>query len=195
MKKTRGRRDATDPEFVEGGNAQMTDQTPVDPTPAATPVDPSPPADPAPTSAPPASAPPASTTWTPPASAGSASAARPTGITILAILAGIGGVLGLLGGFALFLGGTVLFGAAGALFGLAALALAALSLAFSWGAWTLQPWAWPLGVVLAAGSIIYALVLILGGSSIISQGITIVLYGAVLYYLNQPGIKSLFGRA
>ena len=34
-----------------------------------------------------------------------------------------------------------------------------------------------------------------GGSSIISQAITIVLYGAVLYYLNQPGIKSLFGRA
>ena len=48
---------------------------------------------------------------------------------------------------------------------------------------------------LAAGSIIYALVLILGGASIISEAITIVLYGAVLYYLNQPGIKSLFGRA
>ena len=76
-----------------------------------------------------------------------------------------------------------------------ALALAALSLAFAWGAWTLQPWAWPLGVVLAAGSIIYALVLILGGASIVSEAITIVLYGAVLYYLNQPGIKSLFGRA
>ncbi len=175
----------------------MTDQTPVDPTPAATPVDPPPPApDPAPAAAPPA-APPASNSniWTPPASGAPAAAARPTGITILAILAGIGGVLGLLGGFALFLGGTVLFGAAGALFGLAALALAALSLAFSWGAWTLQPWAWPLGVVLAAGSIIYALVLILGGASIVSEAITIVLYGAVLYYLNQPGIKSLFGRA
>ena len=50
-------------------------------------------------------------------------------------------------------------------------------------------------MVLAAGSIIYALVLILGGASIISQVITIALYGAVLYYLNQPGIKSLFGRA
>ena len=44
-------------------------------------------------------------------------------------------------------------------------------------------------------SIIYALVLILGGASIFSEAITIVLYGAVLYYLNQPGIKSLFGRA
>ena len=169
----------------------MTDQTPVDPTPPASPPAPDPAAPAAPPAAPPASN---SNIWTPPASGAPAAAARPTGITILAILAGIGGVLGLLGGFALFLGGTVLFGAAGALFGLAALALAALSLAFSWGAWTLQPWAWPLGVVLAAGSIIYALVLILGGSSIISQAITIILYGAVLYYLNQPGIKSLFGR-
>jgi hypothetical protein len=121
----------------------MTDQTPVDPTPPASPPAP----DPAPPAAPPAAPPPSnSNIWTPPASGAPAAAARPTGITILAILAGIGGVLGLLGGFALFLGGTVLFGAAGALFGLAALALAALSLAFSWGAWTLQAWAWPLGV-------------------------------------------------
>ena len=82
-----------------------------------------------------------------------------------------------------------------ALFGLASLALAALSLAFAYGAWTLQPWAWPLGVVLAAASIIWALVLVVGGASIVSEAISVILYGAVLYYLNQPGIKSLFGRA
>ena len=36
---------------------------------------------------------------------------------------------------------------------------------------------------------------IVGGSSISSQALSIVVDGAILYYLNQPGIKSLFGRA
>ena len=39
------------------------------------------------------------------------------------------------------------------------------------------------------------LLLIRGGNNILSFLITAVIYGAVLYYLNQPGIKSLFGRA
>ena len=169
----------------------MTDQTPVDPTPAAPTVEPPPSPDPAP-----ASAPPASTTWTPPASAGSASAARPTGITILAILAGIGGVFGLLGGFGvLFVGGAVASGAV-MILGLCALAYAALLIAFAYGAWTLQPWGWALGVAVAIFGIVVALLqVVLGGSSIFSQIISIAIDGAILYYLNQPAIKSLFGRA
>ena len=101
----------------------MTDQTPVDPTPA----EPPPPAAPPPAPDPaPTSAPPASTTWTPPASAASAAGARPTGITILAVLAGIGGIFGLLGGFgALFVGGVVSSPAV-AVLGLCALAYAGL---------------------------------------------------------------------
>jgi hypothetical protein len=120
---------------------------------------------------------------------------RPTGITILAVLAAIGGIIGLFGGFVVTFGGTVLFGGAGTLLGLALLAFSALSIAFAWGAWTMQPWAWPLGVVIAAGEIVLAIVWIIGGASIFSEIVNIVVYGAVLYYLNQPTIKSLFGRA
>jgi hypothetical protein len=120
---------------------------------------------------------------------------RPTGITILAVLAAIGGVFGLLGGFVIFLGGTVLFGALGGLLGLAYLAYAALLIAFAYGAWTLQPWAWALGVAVAAFGIILGVLFIIGGSSIVSQIISIVIDGAIIYYLNQPTIKSLFGRA
>ena len=77
-------------------------------------------------------------------------AARPTGITILAVLSAIGGVLGLLGGVALLGLGGVAAGATGnaAFFGLGALAgiiTVAISigqLAFAYGAWSLQPWAW-----------------------------------------------------
>ena len=160
----------------------MTDPTPADPTPP--PIDTAPPATaPAPASA----APPASTTWSPPA-ATSAAGARPTGITILAVLAAIGGILGLFGG-------TVLFGALGGLLGLAALAYAALLVAFAYGAWTLKPWAWPLGVAVAAFGIIMSILYIIGGSSIANQILGIAIDGGILYYLNQPGIKSLFGRA
>jgi hypothetical protein len=125
---------------------------------------------------------------------GSAST-RPTGITVLAILAGIGGVLGLLGGFAVLFAGTVIFGGLGALLGLAFLAYAALLIALAWGAWTMQPWAWPLGVAVAVFGIVLSVLSIIGGSGIASQILSIVVDGGILYYLNQPTIKSLFGRS
>jgi hypothetical protein len=121
---------------------------------------------------------------------------RPTGITILSVLAGINGVFGLLGGFVVLGLGSTIFGGAGALLGLAILAYAGLSLALAWAFWTLKPWGWPLGVVVAAAGIILALVQFVGaGTNIISMLISIGIDGAILYYLNQPGIKSLFGRA
>jgi len=100
--------------------------------------------------------------------------ARPTGITILAVLSAIGGVFSILGGIALVgLGG---FGAAatgqaglfgiGVVFGILALALGIASLAFAFGAWTLQPWAWTLGIIIQGANIIFAVVSVIGGSDI-----------------------------
>ncbi|HEY4190605.1 MAG TPA: hypothetical protein VGM28_09305 [Candidatus Limnocylindrales bacterium] len=177
----------------------MTDQTPPDPTPppsmepaAAPPPVPVEPAPAAPAPAPAA----APTSWAPPASAAaSGTAARPTGITILAVLAAIGGVFALLAGFVIFLGATVIFGGLGAILGLAFLAYAGLIIAFAYGAWTLQPWAWPLGVAGAAFGIVLAVLNIIGGSSIVSQIIGIAIDGGIIYYLNQPGIRAVFGRA
>jgi len=170
-----------------------------DPTTTPSPGDPAPTPPPAPAAPPPAAPAPAPAAPAPsaaPASTGSAPAAgaRPTGITILAILAGIGGVLGLFGGFVLLFAGTVVFGGLGALLGIAALAYAGLLIAFAYGAWTLQPWAWPLGVAGAIFGIVISVLYIIGGQSIASQALGIVVDGAILYYLNQPGIKSLFGR-
>lgn len=148
----------------------------------------------APTPPPAAPPPPAAAPAPAPAAGPGSTAARPTGITILAVLAAIGGILGLFGGFVVFLGGTVLFGAAGGLLGLAALAYAALLIAAAYGFWTLQPWAWPLGVAVAIFGIVISVIFILGGSSIASQLLSIVVDGAILYYLNQPTIRSLFGK-
>lgn len=121
---------------------------------------------------------------------------RPTGITILSILAGISGIFGLLGGFVVMGLGAAVFGGAGAILGLAILAYAGLSLALAWAFWTLKPWGWPLGVVVAAAGIILAIVQLVGANqNIVSTIISIGIDGAILYYLNQPSIKSLFGRA
>ena len=123
-------------------------------------------------------------------------ATRPTGITILSILAGLGGVFGLFAGFVVLGLGSAIFGGMGALLGLAILAYAALSLALAWAFWTLKPWGWPLGVVVAIAGIILAIVQLIGVSntSIISTIISVVIDGVILYYLNQPSIKALFGR-
>ena len=84
---------------------------------------------------------------------------RPTGVTILAILAFIGGVLSILAGLALVgLGGV--FAAAGGglaiLFGIYALVWGALALWIGWGFWQLRPSAWRWGVILMAVGVVIA---------------------------------------
>lgn len=130
-------------------------------------------------------------------------AARPMGITILAVLSAIGGVLGLLGGIALMgLGGlaaastgTAAYFGLGAIWGVLLLATAIASLVFAYGAWTLKPWAWPLGVALQVISLALSLLTILSGGDISGQIISIVISAIILYYLFQPSIKAVFGRA
>ncbi len=134
-------------------------------------------------------------------------ATRPTGITILAILSAIGGVLSILGGVALIgLGGLAAgatgegaFFGLGAIFGLLILGTGIAGIAFAYGAWTLQPWAWPLGVALQVLSLIFAGLAVISNTDNITGAITSQIIGVaislvILYYLFQPSIKSLFGR-
>ena len=129
--------------------------------------------------------------------------ARPMGITILAVLSAIGGVLRILGGIALIgLGGVAatqegsaeLFGM-GAILGILLLVSGVASLAFAYGAWTLQPWAWTLGIALQIISLALSVLTIIGGGSIAGQIISIAIAGIILYYLWQPSIKAAFGKA
>jgi hypothetical protein len=132
-------------------------------------------------------------------------AERPTGVTILAILAAIGGVFGLLGGIVLLGagglaagGGQAALGGLAAIFGLLALVLGVLNLALAYGFWTLKPWAWPLGVGLQIASlVITAITILLSGDivgGITSSIIGIVISVIILYYLFQPHVKAAFGR-
>jgi hypothetical protein len=168
-----------------GSGEPAAEPTPA-PTYSSTPPPPPPPADPPPVTS---SAP------TPTATAG-----RPTGITILAILAAIAGVFALLGGLTLLVSGGFIGAAtgSGALGGLATLVGAVLivsgaaSLFFAWGAWGLQPWAWTLGVIIQAVNIVLALFQLINGNT--GALLSIVIAGAITYYLFRPEIKAAFGR-
>ena len=135
---------------------------------------------------------------------------RPTGVTVLAVLALIGGVFGLIAGLGLMMGGALfggmIGGAAGAAMGgmgfiggIVNIGLAIAALAFAYGAWTLKPWGWALGIIAALANLLWIGVnVVVGGdivNALIASAISILIWAVVLYYLNQPMVKSAFGRA
>ncbi len=123
---------------------------------------------------------------------------RPTGVTILAVLAFIGGAFGILGALALLGLGVAFAGYAGGglsfIFGIVLLVLSALELYIGWGFWNLKRTAWSLGLVVFGASLIIQFIeMILGYSAISSFIISLVIYGILLYYLLTPGVKAAFG--
>jgi hypothetical protein len=135
---------------------------------------------------------------------------RPMGVTILAVLAIIGGIFGICGGGLGILGGSFLgavgaqagVGNAAALGGMAVLSslillvIAVAEILFGIGALTLKPWAWMLGLVISGISIVFALLSLLAGwAPFFNVLIQIVISGIIIYYLMTPEVKQAFGRA
>ncbi len=124
--------------------------------------------------------------------------ARPTGVTILAALAVVGGILGILGSIFIVLGGAVVstvsgpLGAFLLLFGIATLALAVVELFLGYGAWTLKPWAWQLGYVLMALNVIVALLTLLSGGNLFSFLVNLVIAAVIAYYLDTAEVRRAF---
>jgi hypothetical protein len=143
--------------------------------------------------------PPPTSTASPQGSAGAPSrSARPMGVTILAVLEGIGALFELLGGAAL-LGVGSLMGRYGGMVGsglhvfLAAIGVILLlvglaTLFVSWGFWTGATWAWSVGMIFALfGALLHFITL---PGSLVSLAINVI----VLVYLFQPNVKRYFGR-
>ena len=137
-------------------------------------------------------------------------AVRPTGVTILAVLALIGGIFGLIAGLGLMMGGALLGGMMGGsqgvalggmafIFGVLGIGIAIAELAFAYGAWTLKPWGWALGIIAAIANLLFIVVMaVISGdliASLISSVISIAIWAVVLYYLTTPQVKPAFGRA
>lgn len=124
--------------------------------------------------------------------------ARPTGVTVLAVLNGIFGVFALLGGLGMMLGGGAIatmmggpdggmFAALAGVFGFVFLVMGALYLLAAWGLWTRKRWAWyvaMVGVVLG----------ILNGIVSLPFGIVgLLIAGFIGWYLLTPGVQRWFG--
>jgi len=126
---------------------------------------------------------------------------RPTGVTILAILAFVGGILSILGALALLgLGGFLAgagFGGLAVFFGIYALVWGALALWIGWGFWQLRPSAWRWGIILMViGAVITIIQIPLGYSGgIASAAISVAIDLAVIYYLTTPAVRAAFGQS
>ena len=126
---------------------------------------------------------------------------RPTGVTILAILAFVGGILSILGALTLLgLGGFLAgagFGGLAVFFGIYALVWGALALWIGWGFWQLRPSAWRWGIILMViGAVITIVQIPLGYSGgIASAAISVAIDLAVIYYLTTPAVRAAFGQS
>ena len=123
---------------------------------------------------------------------------RPTGVTILgvlAVLAGIGGII--VGAAALGLSGLVAStypggAAVAAVIGGVFLILGILELVYGIGLFGGKGWAWTLAMIGSILNIVFGIVSIVFGSvgSIFGLIISIL----ILYYLTRPHVKAFFGK-
>ena len=128
--------------------------------------------------------------------------ARPFGVTLLAALQILLGILELLGGAALAIVTFVLpdmfphvrFFASRSMFsGLGLVAFALVDFILAYGLWKGKGWAW-------VGSLIFAVIgLVFSALSLfmrprLGEGVSLILDLVILYYLMQPRVQSYFGK-
>jgi len=106
---------------------------------------------------------------------------RPLGVTILAILQLLGGVISIFGGLAIVMIFPVIFTL---ILGAILLIVGLVGLIVGWGLYTMKSWAWMLAMILNIINIIIAVI----GFDLISLIIPVI----IVIYLNQPDIKSRF---
>jgi hypothetical protein len=136
---------------------------------------------------------------------------RPTGVTILGVLAIIGGILSLCGGATLFgVGGLAIatpgvpqeavgLGALSGLLGLGSVLAGILNLVGGIGMLALKNWARILvliGVIIGLIAAVLSLISAItgGGGSALNAIISLVINGVILWYLQRPDVKAAFGK-
>lgn len=129
---------------------------------------------------------------------------RPTGVTIIAILSLLSGVLGLCGvspllgvsvlGALIPTGVTQVLGAIGIVVSILLVAGPLLQIVFAYGAWNLRSWAWWLGIVATGISVLGVLIGIIGsGGAAIYTAVTNALLPVIIFvYLLTPDVRKTF---
>jgi hypothetical protein len=119
----------------------------------------------------------------------------PLGVAILGFLALINGVGDLLVGLNLM--GIVTFGPVQSgtgvwISGLFIFITGLIFIAVAWAAWTLRPWAWLFGMIMAIFGLFDAVLIAISTGSVAWGLAAALVSGVVLWYLNQPDIKAAF---
>jgi hypothetical protein len=121
---------------------------------------------------------------------------RPVGITILAVLAIIGGLISIAAGLSIGILGGITPGVQGpvGLIGVVALIVGILQLIYGFGLWTLKPWAWLLALIGSLLSAISGLVQIFAGGNASGGLLSIIIAAIIVWNLTTPDIKRAFRR-
>jgi uncharacterized membrane protein HdeD (DUF308 family) len=107
---------------------------------------------------------------------------RPLGVTIVAVLTAIGGLIFLGSGLVLLIVGI----------GVILLALGIAYLVMAYGLWNGRGWAWTITLILSVVGIVVAIASIVAGN--VSAIISIIIHAVVIYYLYRPNVKAYFGK-
>jgi uncharacterized membrane protein (DUF2068 family) len=112
------------------------------------------------------------------------SRSRPLGITIIAIVMAIYGILGIIGGL-MFMGSS-------STLGISSLVLGILELALAWGMWTLQKWAFWAAVILEILALLNGIFALSAGNT--SSGIVAIVVALIIlvYLFADPHVRSAF---
>ena len=145
-------------------------------------------------------------TTLPPAPAPKASTGRPIGVTVIAIVAFISGLMGLCApmaiggvstiGLVIPSGFTQVLGGLGLIFTCILGFGPFLQIIFAYGAWNLRSWAWWLGIISLGISVLGVIVGIVssGGASILTTITNALLPIIIFVYLLMPNTRKAFDR-
>jgi hypothetical protein len=107
---------------------------------------------------------------------------RPLGVTLIAILTVIGGLIFLGSGLVLLIVGI----------GVILLALGIAYLVMAYGLWKGRGWSWTITLILMVIGIIVAIASIVAGNG--ASIVSIIIHAVVIYYLYRPNVKAFFGK-
>ncbi len=128
---------------------------------------------------------------------------RPAGVTIIAILALLIGVVGLMAGFAIvaltglfaslrFLGLGGLIASLGPIIASVVFVFSFIWLLTGWGFLSGKGWAWTLGLIFSILSILGGLIFAVSGS--VGGIVAVVIWVLMVYYLMTGRVKAFFGK-
>jgi hypothetical protein len=127
---------------------------------------------------------------------------RPTGVTILAVLEALGGLVWLLAGAGMMMLGALMpltgvevpmfLGAIAGFMGVVFLVFGIIAFVLAYGLFTGKGWAWLWSLIFAVLGIVLALVEAMG--SLGSAVLPIIIDLIIIYYLTRPHTKAFFGK-